>query len=322
MTELITFGETPLRLSPPGRQRLETARQATIHADGTASNAAIAAHRLGAQSLWLSKLPDTPLGRRVETQLEERGIETEVAWSDDQAHRQGLIFREPAVPPRDSKQYHDRANTAAAAATPGDFPMDRVQDTEIIFTGLGTAVLSQRAAETAGALLRAAGGSGAMAAVDLDYSEGLAPPETYSGVLETLAEDIDLLFANEENARRALDRTGGPRELANSIAAEYDLEIVVITRSDRGAVALRDSPGTNIIHERDPIDTQDADPTGRRGAFVGAFLQQLIAGADTADSLTHAVAAASLVRTIPGPFLTADPSELEPVVERVREESQ
>ena len=322
MTELITFGETPLRLSPPDRERLETAREATIDADGTASNAAVAANRLGAQALWLSKLPDTPLGRRVETELEAQGIETRIAWSDEPTHRQGLTFRESGARPRESRQYHDRANTAAAAATPADFPMDRVQNTEIVFAGLATAVLSKQAAETTGALLRAAGGSGAMAAVDLDYSEGLAPPETYQGVLETLAGDVDVLFAGEESARRALDRSGGPRELANTIAAEYGLEIVVIVRSDRGAVALRDSPGTNIIHERDPIDVETVDPTGRRGAFVGAFLQQLIAGADTSDSLTHAVAAASLARTIPGPFLTAPVDELGAVVEQVREHSQ
>lgn len=322
MTELITFGETPLRLSPPGRQRLETAREATIQADGTASNAAVAAHRLGAEALWLSKLPESPLGRRVETQLEERGIETRIAWSDDPTHRQGLTFAESAARPREDRQYHDRTNTAAAAATPGDFPMDRVQDTEIVFAGLGTAVLSQQAAETTGALLRAAGGSGAMAAVDLDYSEGLAPPETYQGVLETLAEDIDLLIAGEESARRALDRSGGPRELANTVAADYGFEIVVIVRSDRGAVALRDSPGTNIIHERDPVVVEEVDPAGQRGAFVGAFLQQLVAGADTADSLTHAVAAGSLALTIPGPFLTVAPAELDSVVEQVRELAQ
>lgn len=322
MTELITFGETPLRFSPPDRERLETAREATIYADGTASNVAVAAGELGAETLWLSKLPETPLGRRVKTQLEEQEVETHVAWSEDPAHRQGLTFRESAAFPRESRYWHDRGNTAAASATPADFPMDRVQDTEIIFTGLGTAVLSKQAAETTGALLRAAGGSGAMAAVDLDYSQGLAPPDTYSGVLESIASDVDLLFAQEKTAREALDRTGGPRELANTIAADYDLEIIVITRSDRGAVALRDSPGTNIIHERKPIDTEDVDPAGQHGAFVGAFLQQLIAGEDTARSLTYAVAAASLARTIPGPFLTTTPDELESVADRVIDKSQ
>lgn len=321
MTELITFGETPLRLSPTGDQRLERAREATIHADGTASNVAVAADELGTDALWLSKLPDSPLGRRVCSQLEEQGVETAVAWAENGTHRQGLLFREAGVSPRESKYWHDRGNTAAATATPADFPMNRVQDAEIIFAGLGTAVLSKQAAETTGALLRAAGGSGAMTAVDLDYSQGLAPPETYSGVLETLAEDIDVLFADEASAREALDRSGGPRELANTIATEYELEIIVIRRSNRGAVTLRDSPGTNIIHERNPIEADTVDPTGETGAFVGAFLEQLIAGSDTARSLTYAVAAATLSRTIPGPFLTAAASELDLLADEVTDNS-
>lgn len=322
MTELITFGETPLRFSPPESERLEMAREATIYADGTASNVAVAAHQLGAKTRWLSKLPDTPLGRRVKTQLEEQGVETRIAWTDDPELRQGLTFRESASEPRESKHWHDRGNTAAATAEPGDFPMDEVQETEILFAGLGTAVLSEQAAKTSGALMRAAGGSGAMVAVDLDYSPGLAPPETYQGVFETVADEVDLLFANEECAREALDRKGGPRELANTIAADYNLEIIVITRSDRGAVALRDSPGTNIIHEREAIETEDVDPTGQHGAFVGGFLGQLIEGADTARSLTHAVAAATLARTIPGPFLTTTAGEIEPLADRVVEKSQ
>jgi 2-dehydro-3-deoxygluconokinase len=316
MAELITFGETPLRLSPTGDERLEQARQASIHADGTASNVAVAADELGAETLWLSKIPKSPLGRRVKSQLEEQGVDTEVAWSDNSGHRQGLLFEEAGVAPREAKHWHDRSNTATATAQPADFPMDRVQQAEIIFTGLGTAVLSQQAAETTGALLRAGGGGGAMTAVDLDYSQGLAPPETYTGVLDTLADEIDVLFADEQSAREALDRSGGPRELANTIAAEYDLQIIVIRRADRGAVALRDTPGTNIIHEREKIETDTIDPTGETGAFIGAFLEQLIEGSDTARSLTYAVAAATLSRTIPGPFLTTA-GELDSLADRV-----
>lgn len=322
MAELITFGETPLRFTPRGKERLELARETTIYADGTASNVAVAAHELGADPLWLSKLPESPLGRRVETQLEEQGIETHIAWTDDDRQRQGLVFEESGANPRESQYWHDRGNTAAATANPADFPMEQVQNTEIIFADLATAVLSEQAAKTTGALLRAAAGGGAMTAVDLNYSAGLAPAKTYSGVLETLSDDIDVLFATEENARKALDRTGGPRELANTIAADHDLEIIVITRNDRGAVALRDTPGTNIIHERTTIENEDVDPNGQHSAFAGAFLQQLIQGSDTARALTYAVAASTLARTVPGPFLTTTAGELDPLADRVVDNSQ
>jgi len=322
MTDLITFGETPLRFSPEGNQRLEMAREATIHADGTESNVAVATQELGVEALWLSKLPDSPLGRRVVTQLEEQGIETDVAWADDGGLRQGFVFRESGSDPRESREYHDRQYTAAATAQPGDFPMDRVKNAPVVFTGLSTPVLSPETAETTRAILRASGGSGAVTAMDLDYSPALASAARYRETLEELAEDVDVLMANVSNANTVLERNGGPRELANVLASEYDFEITVITRSEKGAVALHDSPGTNVIHEREAVPTETVDPTGTRGAFVGAFLQQLIDGADTARSLTYAVAVAALSRTMPGPFLTTGgDEEIEPLVEEVDDRS-
>ena len=321
MAELITFGETPLRFSPPARQRLEVAREASIYADGTASNVAVTAQELGTESLWLSKLPDTALGRRVVTQLEEQGIETEIIWSDDESHRQGLVFQESGAPPRRPKHWHDRSNTAAASATPGEYPIERMQDGAVVFTGISTAVLSEQAASSTEAILRASSSSGAVTAADLDYSSGLAPPERYQEVLHNISDQLDILIASEDAVEQALDRTGKPRELANIISSEHGLDIMVITRSEHGAVALHDSPGTNVVHERDAIEMETVDPAGTHGAFTGAFLQQLIAGSDPARALSFAVAIGGLVRTMPGPFLTTADDEIEPLVDRVLDES-
>lgn len=321
MTELITFGETPLRFSPRANQRLEVAREARIYADGTASNVAVAAQELGTDSLWVSKLPDSPLGRRVVTQLQEQGIGTDVVWSEDPSERQGLLFQESAAPPRESKHWHDRGNTAVATVSPGELPIDRIQEGAVVFTGLSTGVLSEQAATTTEAVLRASSGAGAVTAADLDYSSGLAAPERYREVLRSVSDELDILIASEEAVETALGRTGKPRELANILSAEHDLDIMVITRSEHGAVALHDSPGTNVIHERDAIEMETVDPAGAHGAFVGAFLQQLIEGSDPARALSFAVAVSALARTLPGPFLTTAAEEVEPLVDRVVEQS-
>lgn len=323
MTDLLTFGETPLRFSPPGAERLEMVREASIYADGTESNAAVAAQELGAEAVWLSKLPDTPLGRRVVSQLKEQAIETDVAWASDPDLRQGLVFQETGSDPRDGKQFHDRQYTAAATARPADFPMERVQEAQVIFTGLSTPVLSPETAETTKAILRASGGNGAVTAMGLDYSPSLAAPERYRETLTDIADELDMLIADVSTVNTVLDRDGGPRELANLLAVEYDLDIVVVTRNHKGAVALRNSPGTNVIHEREAVPAETVDASGTHGAFAGAFLQQLIAGSDIARSLTYAVAVGTLARTIPGPFLTTTgAAEIEPLVEAVLDRSQ
>lgn len=323
MTELVTFGETPLRFSPPGSERFEMATEATIYADGLESNVAVAAHELGSDATWLSKLPNNPLGRNVARQLDQQGIETRVSWADGGTGRQGLKFRESASEPRESKTWYDQGNTAIATATPGEFPMDTVQNADAFFVGVSTMLLSEDVANTTQALLRASSGAGAITAADLDYKAGFDEPDRYRAVLETISGHLDVLVANEQAARTALDRSGGARELANVIATDYDLEWVVITRSERGAVAMHNTPGTNIIHERDAIETDTAaDPTGQHGAFVGGFIRELVDDADTARALSVAVATAALARTVPGPFLTLTEDEVEPVVDRVIEQSQ
>ena len=317
MTELVTVGETPLRFSPPNNQRLVSARETSLYADGMSSNVAITAQQLGAETLWLSRLPDTPLGQRVVKQVQEHGVETDITWTREETHRQGLVFHESGVTPRASQQWHDRGDVAFAYSSPSDFPMNVVQDTEILFTDLSTAVLSKQSAETLRALLRASSGGGALTAIGIDYAPELASVESYRGVFDGLSPEIDAVFANEADARTILDQTGGARELANLLAAEYDLDIAVVTRSERGAVALRNSPGTNIIHERDAIETDAVDPTGARSAFIGAFLEEHLREADTARALSVAVASAILTRTVTGPYYNATDDELESLVEDV-----
>lgn len=322
MPELVTFGETPLRFSPPGKERLETADTATIHADGIESNAAVAARVLGTDSTWISKLPDSPLGRRIVGELEHHGVDAHVAWGDSEAHRQSLVFYESGHPPREGRRWHDRERAAVATASPADLPMGTVQEADAVFTGLSTPAMSEDAASTTQAMLRAAHGSGATTAVDVDYHPGLADPDFLRDVLVELFEHLDVLIANEGKIRTVLDRSGKPRELANTIAADHDLETVVITRSNRGAVALQDTPGTNVIHERETIQAEPVDDSGQHGAFAGGFLARLAEDGDLAEALSYGVATATLVRTVPGPLLTAERAEVEGVVDEVVETSR
>jgi len=313
--ELLTFGETPLRFSPPGHERIETARNVEIHADGTESNAAATAAALGADATWASKLPDAPLGRRVVSELHQHGVETAVEWVDADASRQGLQFREDGAAPREATTHHDRGGTAVETATPEDLPMRGVQNADAVFVGASTLALSERVGETGQALLDAAHGGGATTATSVDYQPGLAPPEAVRAAIEPALEHTDIVFSGEEQAASVLGLSGQPRDLALTFAGDYDFELVVITRPDGGAIALDDSPGTNVVHERRATDVEVVDSAGRDGAFVGAFLERYAAGADTTEALSHGVAAASLVQTVPGPFLTADPAELARAVE-------
>lgn len=98
MTELVTFGEIMLRLSPPAGERLETTRAFNYNTAGAESNVAVAASRLEASVTWLSRLPDSPLGQRVTTEPQQHGVTPEVVWSNER--RQGVYDIEHRKDPR------------------------------------------------------------------------------------------------------------------------------------------------------------------------------------------------------------------------------
>jgi 2-dehydro-3-deoxygluconokinase len=303
----VTFGEAVLRLSPPPTARLETAEQFDAWTTGAASNAAVAASRLGTDVTWLSKLSDTPLGRRAVSTLRGHGLTTDVTWANAGESRQGLTFYEPGATPRESTVVDDRDRTALESIEPGGLPMGTVQDADAVFASGESLALSGDVVETTQAVLRAAGGTSVLG---LNHRPALWSGEAARETVTELFPAVDVFVTNTEEAKRVLKQTGRPPEVAHQLANEGDFETVVITRGERGALVWHDA----TIHERDGVETDAIDTTGQQGAFVGAFLGRRLAGDDIADAIAHGVAAAALTRTIHGPVPTIDPSEVEHLI--------
>jgi len=305
---IVTFGDAALRIATREGERFETARDATLHVDGMTSTAAAVASRLGGDSVWLSKLADTPLGRRVVAELHEHGLETDVVWADPDAGRQGLVFYEDAVAPRESRLLQDRADTAIGTLTPGEIALGRVQNADVLFTTGSTAALSEQAAETVGALLRSSSG---LCALDLDFHGELWSAEAARDTLADLFDPVDILFAREDQASTVFGRTGRPRELVHTIASEFGFSRVVLTRGEHGVVGYHDG----VIHELDAFETAAVDSAGQHGTLVGAVLQQVVAGAPTDEALRYGTAAAALSRTMPGPVTPLVADDVDQLIE-------
>ena len=99
--DVLTFGETMLRLSAPHFGRLEEAVSLDVRVGGSESNTAVALARLGLKVSWFSRLPDNPMGRRVENEIRRWGVDTSrMIWDDTPDSRVGLYFldfRNPAA---------------------------------------------------------------------------------------------------------------------------------------------------------------------------------------------------------------------------------
>ncbi|WP_207586890.1 bifunctional 2-dehydro-3-deoxygluconokinase/2-dehydro-3-deoxygalactonokinase [Halomontanus rarus] len=308
MSDLVTFGETMLRLSPPINERIEAATEFEVRAAGAESNVAIAAERLGATSTWTSKLPNSPLGRRVSAELNQYGIDTDVIWSEE--GRQGTYYLEHAGKPRGTNVIYDRADAAVTTAKPEEFDLNLIQDARVFFTSGITPALSPTLRDTTAKLLQAAQQGGTTTAFDFNYRNKLWTPEEARKTLTKLFPGIDILVVAARDARTVLGYEGDPRQLAHKLGSQFDFTTVVVTRGDKGALAWHD----NVVHDHGAYETDTVDPIGTGDAFTGAFIARRLAGNDVPRALEYAAATAALKRTIPGDIALVTKEEVEAVV--------
>ncbi|ESS02751.1 MAG: 2-keto-3-deoxygluconate kinase [uncultured archaeon A07HR67] len=311
VTDLVTFGETMLRFSPPRGERLETAREFDVQAGGAESNVAVGAARLGVDATWLSKLPDSPLGRRIVGELRSHGVQTGVAWTDPADGRVGTYYLEPGGSPRGTDVIYDRDDAAITTVEPTELPTSDLDSAGYFHTTGITPALSAAARETTTALLRAAGEAGVTRTFDLNYRAKLWDPEVARSAYESLFDHVDVLFVPQRDAREVLGREGGAVEVAHGLAAEHGFDCVVVTRGSGGAVALRDG----AVHEQGVFEAETFDAIGTGDAFVAGFLATRIEGDDVPTALERAAATAALKRTVGGDVAVVTAAEVDRVVE-------
>ena len=311
VTDLVTFGETMLRLSPPQGERLETVRSLDAQAGGAESNVAVGAARLGADAVWLSKLPESPLGRRIVGELRSHGVRTGVAWADPAESRVGTYYLEHGGEPRGTNVIYDRRDAAITTVEPGELPTGALGSASRFHTTGITPALSERAAETTTALLRAAGEAGVTRSFDLNYRAKLWDPETARSTYEELFDHVDTLFVPRRDAREVLGREGDAVEIAHGLASAFGFETVIVTRGTEGAVALRNGE----VNEQGVFDAETFDAIGTGDAFVAGYLAKRVAGGGVAAALEWAAAAAALKRTIGGDVAVITPADVAGVVD-------
>jgi 2-dehydro-3-deoxygluconokinase len=123
--DVLTVGETMLRLSPPNWQRLEQATTLDVQVGGAESIVSVLISRLGLRAAWVSRLPDSPLGRRIAQALRAQGVDTShVTWAAE--GRVGTYFVEYAPPPRATNVIYDRRFSAMSAMTLAEMNLDLI----------------------------------------------------------------------------------------------------------------------------------------------------------------------------------------------------
>src|SRR6185437_11507185 len=224
--ELLTCGETLLRLSPPGLQRLEQAHLFETGIGGSELNVACVLARLGRRTAWVSRLPEGPLGRIVDGEARRHGVDTRfVRWIPDA--RLGLMFFEPGPQPRNARVIYDRKHSAAAELGFEDAPWEALiaASARVHLSGI-TPALGPSCRALVGHVAQLAAAAGKKVSYDLNYRATLTTPYEARAMLDAVAPHLELFVVAERDARAVLGFAEQAEALAAAIASRYGMPLV------------------------------------------------------------------------------------------------
>lgn len=295
MTDIVSFGEATLRLrTPPGHQLTRTATfDAAV--GGPECNAAVTASGLGADAVWLSRLPDSPLGRRAVAELRGHGVRTGVSWADSDATL-STAFVDAGAAPRGRTEVHHDNDSAFTEVKAANLPMGTIREASYLHLTGVTPARSKRTAATTKTMLGAAAEADTTTAFDLRYREQDWSKSEARSACESLFPDVDVLFATLSTAGTVFEKEGDPVEIAHALRTSFEFETVVLTHENGDALVAHGDE----VHQAAAVEADHVDDAGSADAFVGAFLAKRVGGGEVDAALAWATAASALAKTLEG----------------------
>jgi 2-dehydro-3-deoxygluconokinase len=305
--DFLTLGETLVRLSPPGMQRLDQARLFEVGIGGSELNVACLLARLGRRTTWVSRLPEGPLGRIVDGEGRRHGVDmSHVRWVES---RQGLMFFEAGPLPRNARVIYDRKNSAAAGMTvaDADWPTLIAASARVHLSGI-TPALSASCKALVLEVAALAGRAKKPLSYDLNYRSTLTTPKAAEAMLAAVAPHLELLVLAERDAQNVLGFAETGERLAEAIATRYGAPLVALTRppnADTGDIFLEH--GTTRQAPCYPVEI--VDRIGAGDSFVGGLIHGLLDG-EPDRAIRLAAYAGAIALATPGDINYFGPEDL------------
>lgn len=300
MPDVVTLGETMVRLSPKGQLRLDQTLELEVAPGGAEANVAVALARLGMRAGWISKLPEHPFSHLIVGELRRHGVDTSrVVWTPE--GRVGTYFFERGVPPRPPRVWYDRKGSAVTNLEDTEVDWTYLTSAQaVLLTGI-TPALSPRLRDLTTRVARDVRASGKCFALDINYRAKLWSPQEAAACLAKLLPSVSILFCTQSDAERVFGLAGAPEVVAQAFREKFGIPNVIVTLGARGAVCV----GDRIYAQRRLLQVETVDPLGAGDAFAAGFLYGYLTdgvqrGLDTGGAM------GALACTIVGdfPFIT------------------
>jgi 2-dehydro-3-deoxygluconokinase len=255
---------------------------------GDTSNCAVAAARQGARVGYLTALGEDAFGESFLDLWRRESVDCSRVRRDPSAFTAVYFIGYGGGEPRFS---YFRKGSAASRMTVGDVPEDYIAGAQVLHVSGISQAISDSACEAVFHALEIARRHGVRVSYDPNLRPALWPLARARAVIHTALAGADYVLTNRDEGRLL-----SGAETADGIADFYlDLEaaVVVVKMGGDGALAA-----TADARRRIPGHAVDAvDASGAGDTFDGAFLAEVVRGADPLEAAVYANAAAALSTT-------------------------
>lgn len=320
--DLVSFGDINADYTPIFRRGFSKQRCYEMNLGGTASNVAVAAARLGANTSFVGKVGDDFMGRFLRRELQSNGVDCASLLTDPD-----LFTSHVFVSLFNGERSFSFAvdGSASLNVNMDELDLDKILNTRMLYVA-GVSFVDAPLGRTAHVLLSESKKRGIPVAIDMNYRETVhKSPQKLIDALNKEMANISILKGSVED----FDVVFGTRDLekVSHLVNPKGVRLLIMTEDARGASWALDGEEHGINGFR----TNLIDTTGAGDCFMGAFLYSLLHHCDLCDlkkdelneMIRFANAAASLcvegygaVEAMPYPAEVEERNESQTVDER------
>ena len=353
--DLVALGEVMMRIDP-GDVPIARARNVRVwHGGGETNVAEGAAYAFKLRGSVVTALVDDGIGRNIEAQLKEAGIDTSnIIWFNTSGKGEhstdakgtlhnGIHFTwiGKGILPSVTEYY--RAHTAAAAMKPGDFDWDTFfsQGVRWFHTGGIFTLIGKNTADFTLEAMKSAGKYNTFRSFDLNYRSKVEPDkEKARAINRKIVSETEFLVGNQGDFSDALGfdtREVGKDEpmdafmeaytdTLHAVSKEYPNLKIIGTQLRTALSADRISWGAVLYDvQEDAIfqavvreKVEIADRTGGGDSFCNAVAASLMMGKTTEEAVEYGAAHGAIVQEFPGDTTMASLDMIEKEIKRAK----
>ncbi len=333
MSNIVTFGEIMLRLTPPGKLRFAQAENFDVTFGGAEANVAVSLAGFGMNSYYVSSVPHNDIGLTALQTLNKYGVKTDFVKKN--GDRLGIYFLENGTSLRSSKVIYDRTGSSICQMAPDAINWSELFRQQDWFHWSGiTPAIGKQPAEAVRRACKAAKEAGLTVSCDLNFRSKLWTAEEARQVMIPLMEYVDVCIANKEHAEKCLgfdtesignsdNRVEHARSISRALKEEFSFQSVVMTL--RETFSASRCGWSAVFHDdkdcKEPVRSTRykfdiVDRVGAGDAFAAGLIYGLLNIENSKDALEFATAACCIKHSIQEEFNIVSVNEVQDFANR------